>query len=120
MGLWFRDLPLVPRESLVWQVACNWQQAGVARGGRLGLTSQALVFEPNRLDRLTGGRGRRVSLSDIASVAVEPGGVAKSPLSGGMRRRLRLNLKDGRAELLLISDLGTRLRDVEAAVSRTR
>jgi hypothetical protein len=120
VGIWFRDLRLLPGESLVWQVACNWQQRGVARGGRLGLTSQALIFEPNRLDGLMGGKARRVALTDIASVAIESGGVPKSPLSGGIRRRMRLNLTGGASELLLVSDLDSRIRDVEAAVARAR
>jgi hypothetical protein len=119
VGVWFRDLRLLPGERLVWQLACNWQQGGIARGGRLGLTSQALIFEPNRLDRLMGGKSRRVPLAEIASVGVESGGV-KSPLSGGMRRRMPLDLANGQRELLLVNDLETRIRDVEAAVARAR
>lgn len=120
MGIWFRDLQLLPGEQLLWQVACNWEQRGVARGGQLGLTSQALIFEPNRLDGLTGGRSRRVPLADIASVGVEAGGVPKSPVSGGIRRRMKLELANGARELLLVSDLDTRIRDVESAIDRAR
>ena len=104
----------------MWQIACNWQQRGIARGGRLGLTSQALVFEPNRVDRLMGGKSRRVPLTEIASVAVEAGGFPKSPVSGGMRQRMRLNLASGGSELLLINDLNERIHDVEAAIDRAR
>ena len=120
VGIWFRDLRLLAGEQLVWQVACNWEQRGVARGGRLGLTSQALIFEPNRLDGLMGGKGRRVQLADIASVGVEGGGVPKSPVSGGIRRRMRLDLADGQREFLLVSDLDRRIGDVEAAIARAR
>src|SRR3954454_5953576 len=98
VGIWFRDLPLLPGERLVWQVACNWQQRRVARGGRLGLTSQALIFEPNRIDGLMGGKSRRLPLTDIASVAMESGGVPNSPMSGGIRRRMRLTLTNGASE----------------------
>jgi hypothetical protein len=67
-----------------------------------------------------GGKSRRVPLTNIASVGVEAGGVPHSPVSGGIRRRMRLDLADGQREFLVVSDLDTRIRDVEAAIGRAR
>jgi len=118
MGIWVRPLRIKGDERLIWQVPCNWEQGGAARGGRLGVTSQALIFEPNRIDALTGGKSRRLPLSDIQSVEVEPGG--RPSFSGGLRRRLRVNLRDGTYELLLVNNLGARLADIQAAVAGAR
>lgn len=60
-----------------------------------------------------GGKSRRLPLTEIAAVAVEADGIPKSPVSGGIRRRMRLNLTH---ELLLVNDIDDRVRDVEAAI----
>lgn len=118
MGLWVRRPTLLPGEAVEWRAACNWRQGARAVGGLLWLTSGALVFEPNRFDAATGGEGRRVALRDIAYVGEEPGG---SPsVSGGLRPRIRLELVDGRAELLLVNKVASRLRDIESAVAQAR
>jgi hypothetical protein len=120
VGVWFRDLRLLPDERLVWQVACNWQQRGTARGGRLGRTPRALIFEPSRLDGLMGAGSRRIPLTDILSVGIESAGGRGSLLGGGIRRRMRLTLTNGVQELLLLNGLDSRIHDVEAAIRGTR
>jgi hypothetical protein len=113
MGLWVRRPAMLPDEVIEWRAACNWSQGKNGRGGYLWLTSHALVFEPNRVDAATGGQSRRVALTDIAGVGVEAGG---SPsFSGGLRRRIRLELHDGRQELVLMNAIETRLREIERA-----
>jgi hypothetical protein len=118
MGLWVRRPTLLPGEAIEWRAACNWHQGARAVGGLLWLTSGALVFESNRFDAATGGEGRRVALTDIADLGVEPGG--RPSLSGGLRPRIRLQLVDGRAELLLVNKVESRLREIEQAVARVR
>ena len=105
-----------PGETVQWRIACNRQQGGLARGGLLWLTSEALVFEPHRFDARTGGQGRRIPLRDIAEVTVSAGGDAPS-LSGGLRPRLRLDLRNGEVELLLVNKIMTRLREIQVAVA---
>lgn len=120
MGIWVREFSLPPGERLVWRVPCNWLQGAVARGGYLGLTSHAVIFEPNRLDARMGGQSRRVPLDSIASASWEPGGVPKSLFGGGVRARMRLDLLDGTRELLLVNRLAERLPQVQAAASNAR
>jgi hypothetical protein len=118
MGLWVRRPNLLPGEVVEWRAACNWAQGARVAGGFLWLTSGALVFEPNRVDAATGGESRRVALSSIAAVGVEPGG--KPSISGGLRPRIRLELIDGNHEVLLLNKLESRLRAIEQAVARAR
>jgi hypothetical protein len=118
MGFWVRRPSLLPGEVVEWRAACNWAQGARVVGGFLWLTSGALVFEPNRVDAATGGQSRRVALSSIAAVGVEPGG--KPSFSGGLRPRLRLDLVDGHHELLLLNKFETRQRAIEQAVARVR
>jgi hypothetical protein len=120
MGIWVRDFRLLPGETLVWRVACHWSQGGVARGGCLGLTSHALIFEPSRFDALVGGESRRIPLGGIASASREPGGVPKSIFGGGMRARLRLDLLDGSQDLILVNTLGERLAQIQAVVANAQ
>ncbi len=120
MGIWVREFRLLPGESLAWRVPCNWLQGGSARGGCLGLTSKAVIFEPNRLDARFGGHSRRIPLGSIAAAALEQGGIPKPLFGGGARARMRLDLLDGSHELLLVNRLAERLPEVQAAVANAR
>jgi len=77
-----------------------------------------VVFEPNRVDAATGGQSRRVTLSGIAAVGVEPGG--NPSFGGGLRPRIRLELADGGQELLLVNKIEARLHEIEQAVARVK
>lgn len=116
MGLWVRRPSLLPGEAIEWRAACNWRQGARAVGGFVWLTSRALVFEPNRFDAATGGQSRRVALTGIAAVGVEPGG--SRSVSGGLRPRIRLELVDGEHELLLVNKVEVGRRKIEQAVAR--
>src|SRR5437879_1336803 len=117
MNLWVRRPDLLPGEQVRWRVGCNWKQGARACGGFLWLTDQAVVFEPNRVDVLTGGKGRRVLLADIEHVALEAGGTPS--FSGGLRARIRLELKDGGQELLLVNRIEERIQGLREAVARS-
>jgi hypothetical protein len=69
------------------------------------------------MDGLMGAKARRVALADIARVEIEPGGAPKIGVSGGLRRRMRLDLRDGASELLLVSPLEERIAQVRAAIA---
>ena len=81
------------RELVEWAVRANRSQGNRAVGGRLFLTSERLVFVPNRLDDVLGGESWSRSRQDVDDVAVEPRGL--NPLSGALRRRLRIVFPDG-------------------------
>jgi hypothetical protein len=118
MGLWVGRPRLLQDERIQWRIACNWKQDARACGGFLWMTDTALVFEPNRLDSLTGGKSRRVALSEIDEVTEEPGG--NPSFSGGLRPRIRLSLKNGQQELLLVNKIQSRLRAIREAVELAR
>ena len=56
MGLFFRSPNLQKHERIRWRRAANHEQAGVARGGRLFLTSRRLVFTANRFEARLGAQ----------------------------------------------------------------
>lgn len=119
MGAWIDDVVLQPGESVVWGVPATSSQHGIGRGGRLTLTTAALVFHPHRVDAATGGTPWRVPLTAVREVGVQP--VALGDLfAGGLRRRLRLDLEDGSVVVLLVNRLARRVREVREAVLAAR
>ena len=119
MGAWVPELVVPPGETLAWRAAVNWTHRGLARGGHLALTSHALLFQPNRVDAATGAGPWRLPLAAVRSVGVQP--VTWSDFfSGGLRRRLRLDLVDGSVALLVINRLDRRVREIGAAVDAAR
>lgn len=119
MGAWVRDIVLGPGETLVWRCAVNWSHQGLARGGHLALTSTSLLFQPNHVDAATGAGPWRLPLTAIAGVGVQPV-TWRDFFSGGLRRRMRLELTDGSVALLVINRLDRRVREVAAAVTAAR
>lgn len=118
MGAWVQEIVLGPGETLVWRCAANWSHQGLAAGGYLALTSTSLVFQPNRVDATWTGPWR-LPLAAVARVGVQP--VTWSHFfSGGLRRRMRLDLVDGSVALLVINRLDRRVREVGAAVDAVR
>jgi hypothetical protein len=118
MGVFFRNPVTESGETLVWQVRCNRWQGVRAVGGQLALTDRALIFEPNRIDRLFRGESWRAELRSISSVREQPpleGGAPQWMASAG-RSRLRVEMRDGSIELLGVPKLGARLHDLERRV----
>ena len=71
------------------------------------------MFEPNRVDAITGGRNWQAPLGHIAGVSREsPDGNA---FSGGLRARLRLDLADGSVELFVVNHLDDVIRTIRQA-----
>lgn len=116
MGTWVQDIVLGPGETLVWRAAVNWSHQGLARGGHLALTSSSLLFQPNRVDAATGAGPWRLPLTAVVRVGVQPVTWA-DVFSGGLRRRMRLDLVDGSVALLVINRLDRRVHEVGAAVA---
>ena len=86
MGIWFRDPDIASDEHVLFRAATN-RLISIAemRGGRLVVTDRRVLFEPNRLDRLTGSKPWVVDSRAIREVTSEPGGkegVAKFGLAG--------------------------------------
>lgn len=90
-------------ETELWSVPANRSLARRAVGGALTATNQRLMFRPHRFDRATGAGVWSIALDEIAAVGVEPR--TWNPLDGGLRKRLRVELPGGAAELFVVSRL---------------
>jgi len=101
------------RERIRWQTAANRAQGGRSVGGRIFLTNQRLVFEPNRIDSITGGRQWAVPLSAIHEVGFQTRD--RNLFSGGLRNRLRLTCADGDDELIVVNHLDDVIDVLETA-----
>ncbi len=103
MGLFFRSPKLQKNERVRWRRAANHEQSGIARGGRLFLTSRRLIFAPNRLDFRMGGQDWEAPLDLVNDIEVADRAL-REMMGGGMRRRLRVILSGGSEELFVIND----------------
>lgn len=106
MGRWVREPDLLAGETVVWQRNANREQSSLRQvGGRLFLTNHRLLFLPNRFDDATGGDTWSCTTREIAAVSVEPSRSAL-PFFGWtaqLRRRLRVDLLAGDAELFVVN-----------------
>jgi hypothetical protein len=123
MGFWIRDPALLPQEEVVWRRYANREQGSLRQvGGRLLVTSQRIVFVPNRFDDATGGDGWSSALANIARVEVEPSRRAVPFLgrAAQLRRRLRIETIDGQAELFVVNRVAEAAQTLRAAAGLGR
>lgn len=111
----------MPGENVIWRRYANREQSALRQvGGRLFLTSQRIVFVPNRFDDATHGEAWSTALTAIASVTVEPSRRALPfpGLAAAWRRRLRIESRDGRVDLFVVNrvdDVVMRLREASGS-----
>jgi hypothetical protein len=80
MGVWFCEPRLLPGERQLLRAIANHLAArtrggGIRMvGGRLVVTDRRVLFEPNRLDRITGAVSWTADLNEIRRVVLRPGG----------------------------------------------
>jgi hypothetical protein len=111
---WFRDPVLERDEEILWKHGANRTQSGWrAVGGRLILTSRRLLFEPYSLDAALGGMSWSASLASIHGVGTQPRD--RTPFSGGLRTRLRIDVESG-IELFVVSRLDQVVKLLSEAV----
>lgn len=116
MGIWVDAPSLRQGEDVVMSVlATKGQSRFRSVGGRLVLTTDRLLFMPNRLDRSTGGRRWESPLTDILSVSIAPSdlGRAASQGLGVARRSLRIVPRAGDEQFvrtLSLDDVCLRIR----------
>jgi hypothetical protein len=73
VGIWVGEPELGESETVVWKQNANrTQSSNRAVGGRLYLTGTRLLFEPNRLDAVSGGRRWAVPLDSVRARLAEP------------------------------------------------
>jgi len=94
------DLP--EGEALLLEQRANWSRRGVARGGTLLVTESRVIFEPNSYEASIGLAQTAWSREEIAAADVAHRGW--NPISGALRRRLRLTLGDGTVLLFVVAN----------------
>jgi len=123
MGWWVPKPAIAASEDVLWTRGANREQSPLRyTGGRLLLTSNRLIFQPNRLDALTRGLPWSADLASVAKVGVEPRGptVPFLGLTARYRNRLRVELQDGQVEVFVINHLATVVPLLTAALNEHR
>jgi hypothetical protein len=96
MGIWFRDPDITTDERVLFRATANrLVNITEMRGGRLVVTDRRVLFEPNRLDRITGGRSWGVDSHMIREVI---------PQQGGMEGIARFGLPGKRPHLVVTAE----------------
>lgn len=101
MGIWFKRPELQDAEEVKWSGAANHTRGRTAVGGRLDLTTERIIFTPNRFESLLGRRAWTRPLSEIVDVALQ-GPRPSQAIGGGLRTRVEVAWNDGSAELFVV------------------
>jgi hypothetical protein len=102
-------------EAVQWSPLANRDQNGRAVGGRLYVTETRMLFQPNRVDAMTGGKTWTCALESVASVGVAP--PDGKPFSGGIRTRLRVEVIGGDVERFVIRHLDESVERMRTLIS---
>jgi hypothetical protein len=95
-----------------WRVGANMKQGWRAVGGWIEVRDGVLTFLPHDFDLSTGGLRFSVAGADVVSVDIAPR--TWHLLDGGLRKRLRLVLRDGQQVLFVVN----RVNNVALRVAR--
>jgi hypothetical protein len=111
---WWVAKPFPPgNEAWVWQCAANRAQGGIRQvGGRLFLSEQRLLFQPNRFDAATRGDGWAVSRDQVSELSVCARQLSLNPAY--WRNRLRVSQLDGRVDVFVVNHLDAVLARLRA------
>ena len=90
-----------------------------AVGGRVFLTNKRVIFMANRFDHAAGGDDWSRPLTDIVVVSIEPRsfGIPLVTPDVDLRRRLRMECRDGTVELFVVNHVEDAADRVRAAIS---
>lgn len=111
---WVSPPSLQEGEIVVVEFLANRSQGWRAVGGKVWITSHRLLFLPNAVDVRTGGQEFSCRRSDIRWIDVEPPTTSGGPFSGGLRRRLRVELADESTELFVVNRVETLVQTIRA------
>ena len=68
------------------------------------MTSTRVLFTANRFDAVLGGKDWATSRENVRNIAVSGRSLRGGPLTGGIRRRVRLTMADGSDELFVVTN----------------
>ena len=101
-------------EIVLWHIPANQTQGSLARGGRLYLTNQRLLFCPHLVDYVL--RGKRWAARLDAIVVIDKQRKDFHPLSGGVVDRLRITGRDGESALFVVWNVDEVINRLRAAI----
>jgi hypothetical protein len=117
MGVWLREIPYSNGERATSTWLANFYSGVRMVGGRIAITNQAILFEPNWLDYVLGARGWRVSLHEASGVAIEPARFSISPHKA--RTRVKIDVVGQESLLVAVRHPDRFVDDVTRAMSRS-
>lgn len=101
---WLAKIEGLDGETEVFSVLANrTQSTNRAVGGKLFVTNRRLLFAPHLFDSILGGETRTIFLTEITQISTQNAG--GDTFGGGLRNRLRIDLKNGANELFVINKL---------------
>jgi len=106
-------------ERLIKQFNANRSISDRTIGGTLTVTSEGIEFSPNKVDESLGEHVVSTPFEDILNVGVEEkfsGGFRETVFGGGLRDRLRIEMKDGTKELFVVNNLDELVAELEILV----
>jgi hypothetical protein len=108
MGVWVAKPKLEADERIRWQsTAGRSLNRWITSGGRLIVTNQRVLFQPNRFDVITGKKPWECPLTSVTGLY----SLDRDPtvLAGGLRKRLEIQTLDG-AETFVIDQLNDKIQ----------
>ena len=89
-NIWFNK-PVLENESVLYETPANHEQKKIARGGKIFATEKRLIFIPNRLDALLGGKPLEMEIANIHEITIKHATFTFRELfSGALRKRLHV------------------------------
>ncbi|MBC7797026.1 MAG: hypothetical protein H7Z37_09145 [Pyrinomonadaceae bacterium] len=101
---WLAKQDALINETVEWSFFANRSQsANRAVGGKLFVTNKRLLFSPHYFDYILNGKIWQTELRNVRQIGVlKKGG---DVFGGGLRDRLRIDLRDGQTELFVVNNL---------------
>ena len=98
---------MATEEPALAEFAANRAEGMTAVGGALRVTNERLVFTPTVHEVGYGRKPWSCALTDVVAIGIEPRRLINFS-SGGLRKRLRIELRDGTCELFVVSRVAER------------
>ena len=109
MSLWIPDAKMVEGETVDFASLANAFQGRRAVGGRLTVTNKRIIFVPNRLDALLGGKDLALNRSEVIHVGIQPpgkDGARKRGLNAMMNEQVKIE-SDKMSLAFVVADSGS-------------
>jgi hypothetical protein len=107
--------PLEPGEHILWQRPCGYSLDTAVVAGTIFKTESDLIFMPNRMSNRKSWGPQRIRLADVSRVDVM--GRTGTPYNGGLRRRVRVEMHNGAAHLLVMKHPDKRAAELRSFIA---